>query len=86
MIATCANRMCSTHRVNEEGKLFRLDFDIGSTAGANQRKTIYVWLCEVCAAQLSPRVEVSGDAVLVRLGATYQSATPASGWSRPRVN
>ena len=86
MLGKCANRWCSSLRTGDEGQLFRLDIDIANTAGENQRKTAYVWLCDPCARQMSPRIEVAGDTVLVRLGAISHSAVHGNDLSRPRVN
>jgi hypothetical protein len=86
MLGKCANRLCSSLRTGDEGKLFRLDIDIANTAGENQCKTAYVWLCDPCARQMSPRVEVAGDTVLVRLGAISHCAVQGNGFSLPRVN
>ena len=73
MLGKCANNSCSALRTEHEGKLFRLDIDIGNTAGGTQRKTAYVWLCASCARQMSPKVSVTGDTVL-RLALTCHNA------------
>jgi hypothetical protein len=65
--AKCANRWCLATRHHHEGKLFRLDLDIGSKAGGAERRTEYMWLCPNCARQMHPKVEVNGNTVTVRL-------------------
>jgi hypothetical protein len=70
MVGKCANRSCSAFRANTEGKLFRLDIELGNIAGKRQHKTDYVWLCAPCAQQMNPKVEVSGDTIIVRLAKT----------------
>ena len=65
----CANSSCSAVCHHDEGKLFRLDINVGNLAGDSQCKTIYVWLCSRCASQLNPEVKVAGDTVTVRLAA-----------------
>lgn len=67
MVGKCANLRCPTPRHHNEGKLFRLDIDLGSMAGDDERKTEYIWLCACCAQVMHPKVEVSGDTVRVRL-------------------
>lgn len=67
MAAKCANRWCPATRHHDEGKLFRLDLDLGSKAGRSERKTEYLWLCPACAQHMHPRVEVRGNTVTVRL-------------------
>jgi hypothetical protein len=67
MVAKCANRSCPTSRHNDEGKLFRLDINLGNKSGGDERKTSYIWLCDWCAQQVHPKVEVNGDTVTVRL-------------------
>lgn len=87
MHAKCANRLCSSHRTGDEGKLFRVDLDIANTAGESQRKTAYVWLCDPCALQMRPSIEVAGDTVLVRLGAISRRPHHDSlSVAPPRVN
>jgi hypothetical protein len=75
MATKCANPSCSACYHRDEGKLFRLDFEIASTAGATQHKTAFVWLCSRCAQQMNPRVEVTKDTVRVLLAAV-QSTMP----------
>ncbi len=67
MVGKCANSWCSTTHQYREGKLFRLDIDLGSKTGGNERKTEYVWLCASCAQIMHPEVEVTEDSVLLRL-------------------
>ena len=86
MQGKCANRLCSSLRTADEGKLFRLDLDIGNAAGENQRRTAYVWLCDSCAREMIPRIEVAGDTVLVMLGAKPHRAVPGHGLSAVQGN
>jgi hypothetical protein len=67
MFSKCANSWCPTPRHHHDGKLFRLDIDLGSKAGKNERKTEYIWLCACCAQVMHPKVEVNGDTVTLRL-------------------
>ena len=84
VVAKCANRSCSTSHAQDEGRLFRLDIDIGNAAGETERKTAWVWLCTACARQMSPKVSVDGDTV--RLALTCRKAAACRGYSVPRVN
>lgn len=81
MTAKCANNSCSTLHTQDEGRLFRLDIDVGNTAGETARKTVYVWLCAACARQLSPKVSVHGDTVRLALTGRHTARFPV-----PRVN
>lgn len=67
MVSKCANSRCPTTRHRHEGKLFRLDIDLGNMAGKDERKTEYIWLCSPCAQVLHPKVDVIGDTVTLRL-------------------
>lgn len=67
MVDKCANSLCPTTRQHHEGKLFRVDIDLGNMAGKNEQKTAYVWLCAKCAEEMAPKIEVVGDTVTVRL-------------------
>jgi hypothetical protein len=68
MARTCANSSCATVRRQNEGKLFRLDIDLGSLSGeGDEYMTEYVWLCGACAEVMHPKVEVTGDTVRLRL-------------------
>jgi hypothetical protein len=67
MVGKCANSWCPTTRHQHEGKLSRLDIDLGSVAGKDERKTEYIWLCACCAQVMHPKVEVSGNTILLRL-------------------
>jgi hypothetical protein len=66
----CVNSACSAIRGPNEGKLFRIDIDIGSNSGGDERKTEYIWLCGRCARTLNPKIEVAGNVLTVRLAAT----------------
>jgi hypothetical protein len=67
MITKCANNWCLTPRLDHGGKLFRLDIDLGSMAGKDERKTEYIWLCSSCVLQMHPNVTVTGNTVRVIL-------------------
>ncbi len=86
MAEKCANNWCPTTRLHHEGKLFRLDIDLGNKAGKDERKTEYLWLCTPCAQVMHPKVEVTGDSVILRL--TKKNAVPMAGAaaSSARVN
>jgi hypothetical protein len=70
MYGKCVNSACSAIRGPDEGKLFRIDIDIGSNSGGDERKTEYIWLCGRCARTLNPKIEVTGNVLTVRLAAT----------------
>jgi len=76
MVETCANRCCATVRRSTQGKLFRLDIDLGSRSGADERMTEYIWLCASCAKLMHPKVEVTAESVILRL--TRNDAMPVS--------
>jgi hypothetical protein len=67
MVRKCANSWCSATHHDDEGKLFRLDIDLGNKAGADEHKTEYIWLCAPCANKMHPKLEVNGDTVILRL-------------------
>jgi hypothetical protein len=67
MAVKCVNRHCGATRHLDEGKMFRLDLDLGSKNGGSERMTEYIWLCADCAQRMHPRVEVSADKVTIRL-------------------
>jgi hypothetical protein len=67
MASKCANSWCPTTTHRQEGKLFRLDINLGNKAGGTERKTEYIWLCSHCAKKMHPRVEVAGNTVRVLL-------------------
>ena len=67
MVVKCANHSCSTRSRHGEGKLFRLDINLGNKTGGNERETDYIWLCDCCALIMHPKVEVSGNTVRVLL-------------------
>jgi hypothetical protein len=67
----CVNSACSaSFRGPDEGKLFRIDIDIGSNSGSEERKTEYIWLCGRCARTLNPTINVAGNVLTVKLLAT----------------
>ena len=68
----CANSACSaSSRGPDEGKLFRIDINIGSNSGSSEeRKTEYIWLCGRCARTLNPSIDVAGNVLTVKLLAT----------------
>ena len=82
MSAKCANASCAGWHPSDKGKLFRLDLEIASTAGATQHKIVFLWLCGNCARRMNPRVVVAGDTVQVLLAA----AGPARGKPAAIVN
>jgi hypothetical protein len=67
MVAKCANTRCSTPRRHHEGKMFRLDIELGNKSGEDERQTEYVWLCACCAQQMHPEVVVTGDTITLQL-------------------
>jgi hypothetical protein len=84
--AKCANRWCSATRHHHEGKLFRLDLDLGSTTGCDECRTEYLWLCPDCAQLMHPRVEVNGNTVTVRLSKNDTLPPTGSGAPPQRVS
>ncbi len=86
MVGKCANSWCPTTRHHHEGKLFRVDIDLGNMAGENEQKTAYLWLCAKCAEQMVPKIEVTGKTVRVRLSRNVpMRVADADGFSA-RVN
>ncbi len=69
-IQKCANSSCPAVFHGDEGKLFRLDINLGNIAGQSQRRTVYLWLCAQCAREMDPKVEVIGDRVTILLAST----------------
>lgn len=67
MVCKCANNWCPTTRHRQEGRLFRLDINVGNKAGGTECKTEYIWLCSSCAQVMHPKVDVRGDTVILRL-------------------
>lgn len=86
MVGKCVNSWCRTPRHHHEGKLFRLDIDLGNIAGGNELKTEYVWLCARCALEMHPEVEVTGDTVRLRLLKNAPVQVAATNESLQRVN
>ena len=73
----CVNHACSaSFQGHDEGKLFRIDIDIGSNSGSDERKTEYIWLCGRCARTLNPSIDVAGNVLTVRLLATGDACPP----------
>lgn len=67
MARNCANRSCATVCRPNQGKLFRLDIDLGSLSGTDEQVTEYIWLCAACAQVMHPEVEITRDSVILRL-------------------
>lgn len=86
MDAKCANSWCLTPKHQEQGKLFRLDINIGDKAGKSERKTEYVWLCGHCAQIMHPKVEVAGDTITLRLTKNDVSLVPDTDALLKRAN
>ena len=82
----CANSWCLNSRHQDEGKLFRLDIDLGNKAGGDERKTAYIWLCTRCAQRMHPKVEVTGNTVSLRLSKNDSMLVADAASSLLRVN
>ena len=67
MVGKCANKCCLTPRDPNEGKVFRLDIDLGNKAGGSEHKTAYIWLCASCAKKMHPKVQVIGNTIQLLL-------------------
>ena len=81
----CVNSACSaSFHGRDEGKLFRIDIDIGSNSGSDERKIEYIWLCARCARTLNPKIDVAGNVLTVRLLSTEEYR--ASDAVPPQVN
>jgi hypothetical protein len=78
MVSKCANSWCPTTRHHDEGKLFRLDIDLGSKTGKDEYRTEYIWLCAPCAREMHPKVEVNGDRVTLRLAKNLEWVAEAN--------
>jgi hypothetical protein len=72
MFTRCANPSCIGSCSSDGGKLFRLEFEIASTAGATLCKSVFLWLCGDCARRMKPKAEIAGDTVRVLLAAAPQ--------------
>jgi uncharacterized metal-binding protein YceD (DUF177 family) len=66
LVIKCANNWCFA-LCRDEGKMFRLDIELGSNTGDDEIKTEYLWLCARCAQKMHPKVEVTGNIVTLRL-------------------
>ena len=77
MIGKCANSWCSATPHHHQGKLYRVEIDVGSTAGQPRQETADVWLCTRCAAEMDVKVEVVGDTVRVRLAKIKHDGEPS---------
>lgn len=86
MVKKCANGRCLTTRRHHEGKLFRLDIDLGSMSGGEEQKTEYIWLCAACAIKMHPEVEFTGSSVVLRLMSNLPMQVAQSNASSVRVN
>ncbi len=86
MVSKCVNRWCPAIRHHHEGKLFRLDIDLGNKAGGSELKTEYIWLCARCAREVHPEVEVCGDTVKLRLSKNDAIQMAETNASSQRVN
>ena len=84
MVAKCTNRCCTATRQQNEGKLFRLDLDLGSKTGDSERRVEYLWLCPDCAQRMHPRVEVNGNTITVRLSKNRPMPLADASLSPPR--
>jgi hypothetical protein len=80
-----ANPLCIGSCSSDGGKLFRLEFEIASTAGATLRKIVFLWLCGDCARRMKPKADIAGDTVRVLLAAAPQAA-PRKPAARAMVN
>jgi hypothetical protein len=81
MVGQCVNSWCPTPptlRHNQDGKLFRLDINLGNKAGGDERKTEYIWLCAHCALEVHPTVVVTGNTISVRLAKNPVRVTAAN--------
>jgi hypothetical protein len=89
MVGKCANSWCPTPRHprhRHEGKLFRLDINLGTMAGGDERRTEYIWLCDRCAREMHPKVEVNGDTIKVLLSRNDPMRGGDIGASSARIN
>jgi hypothetical protein len=82
MSDTCCNPSCSVSRHPDNGKLFCAEIEISSATELQQRKIVYVWLCDGCARQMKPESEVAGEIIRVLIA---QSAGAAAAVA-PTVN
>jgi hypothetical protein len=91
MFSKCVNNSCSaSSRDHDEGKLFRIDINIGSDSSGDECRTEYFWLCSRCALTMNPKIEISGNVLTVRLLAIDNCESvdraPASPYVPPPVN
>ncbi len=85
MAQTCANSLCTTARRSNQGKLFRLDIDLGSLFGTDEHLREYIWLCGGCAQQMRPKVEVTRDTVTLRLTKNDPIPVPVAATTAPSI-
>ncbi len=86
MVEKCVNSWCPSTRHADDGKLFRLDIDLGNKAGGSELKTEYIWLCARCALKMHPEVEVTGNTVKLRLSKNATKQVADTNAPSERVN
>jgi hypothetical protein len=59
MVSKCANYWCSAS--HHEGEVFRVEFELGGPVGERQLKTVPLWLCALCARDMTPPSEVAAN-------------------------
>lgn len=59
MDSKCVNYWCSPSY--HEGKLIRVEFELGGPVGERQLKTMPLWLCARCARDMTPASEVAAN-------------------------
>jgi hypothetical protein len=86
MVGKCANKCCLTPRHPNEGKVFRLDIDLGNKAGGSEHKTAYIWLCANCATKMHPKVQVIGNTIQLLLSKNDPTRMAETDVAVERVN
>jgi hypothetical protein len=86
MAARCANPACQAIRHEDEGKLFRIEVELGDKAGTRKLKTGSLWLCRRCVRKMNPKIEVAGNIVRVLLAAIPAVPAPVARVFRTPVN
>ena len=76
MAVKCVNHYCTATRHDDEGKMFRLDLDLGSKNGGSERMTEYIWLCADCAQRMHPRSKSARTRLRFGFPKTFRRCRP----------
>ncbi len=86
MLSKCVNPTCSAvFRYLHEGKVFRLERDLGDDSDSHARHFEYFWLCSSCAGYLKVVYERDGVKVRPSHAQLGTGSTPVSPIQRRRI-